>query len=311
MRLFTFSINSWHASMQDALHKNMWNGGEKWLSGLQHAPNHANWSTAFRRKHIAFIGDSTVRQVLHTMVRLPTSCERFGVACPSNLGDGWMLQYANCSDSDVGCPECVCKCRVGDWADYTIHNVQLATTFKFYWRPELWHPSDRALFTNKLCRHPPDLLVIGKGVHDSFFHDLKRGINDHTVSVRLHNLGLDLECLPADTLIILLTPTSDDLHQPNSSSFKARFSVAAALNSSNSYLQRHTRTHAFVLDRYTLTMGYTRQNVSSGGNTGTRHHAIDGIHFPNTVNEVLRDGLVAVFTTAAHGNFGESYETDS
>ena len=185
------------------------------------------------------------------------------------------------------------KCLVGDWADYTMHNVHLATSLTFFWRPELWHESDHALFANKLCSHPPDLLVIGKGVHDAVFKSSDFSDQD-AVFKRLCRLGRDLQCLPVSTLIILLTPTFDDLHPSSSTEFKARHNIAATLIRAEAYLQGDVRRHTLILDRYQLTRSY-----SSGGDTGTRHSSQDGMHYPAIVNELIRDQIVTVFELRA------------
>ena len=79
-----------------------------------------------------------------------------------------------------GCSTCVCCCgcekkRLCSTQDFTVRTNSSAgggadATITFSDKPELYHTTDdKSAMTSRFCRSPPDLLVVQKGIHDSFF----------------------------------------------------------------------------------------------------------------------------------------------
>jgi hypothetical protein len=81
------------------------------------------------------------------------------------------------------------------------------TSVVFSWKPEIHTGADGVAFRTRFCPSPPDVVYLGKGLHDACRHP--RGTLDEYVShaeSQLRALAQTLKCLPSKTLVVLRTP---------------------------------------------------------------------------------------------------------
>lgn len=136
-----------------------------------------------------------------------------------------------------GCEDCVAccghqRCAGGassahdyDWMDFVTSSVGTAArpsdaTLEFSWKPEIHTRADELAFSSRFCSRPPDLLLLGKGLHDVawFSQRSSRGILNNAsameawVASRYAHFVPLLRCLPDSTVVIVRTPYWGNKH---------------------------------------------------------------------------------------------------
>jgi len=155
---------------------------------------------------------------------------------------GVKCEHHSCDESSgFGCADCFCCCECQfshgcSTHDFSLHLKKRAgagtnAVVHFTNQPELIHTrSEARAMASRFCREPPDLLVVSKGVHDSYFdeytvpdwqlpliynHSLNHMDADRISPTEfmarqrplLHNyIKTMFRCLPQTTLIVMLAP---------------------------------------------------------------------------------------------------------
>jgi len=166
----------------------------RWLPTATGGDGPKQWEPAsclWARRTLVLSGDSTVRD-LHAMVTGTPTAEPWldsaswsatALGCNATLGSGCADCWACCKPKGCGSADMVRGGRRGmmsgskraavaaylhrGWQDVIHQRVATETTMTFSWKPELWSEADRAAFAQRFCQQPPDLLYLGKGLHDS------------------------------------------------------------------------------------------------------------------------------------------------
>lgn len=193
-------------------------------------------------RKVLLVGDSTVRDVLSLLTNTPpgqpwavknatSAWEVRGLGCDSRLASGcadcWACCEAHCAPGLLGkggrrsfTPYSQRTARSNQtrraWQDYVHHRAMSNTTIAFSWKPELFSAADRIAFSTRFCGGnvsggggedaPPDLVYIGKGLHDSCRRTDSAEEFARYAEQRLIELSEVLRCLPSSTLIVLRTP---------------------------------------------------------------------------------------------------------
>ena len=138
-----------------------------------------------------------------------------------------------------GCHDCVCCCGCEAFSgcsgrDFVSMNLLTRTKLTFSWKPELLNSeADLNAFVHRFCPEPPDVVILGKGIHEAYF--FQHVYADPALRAKVWTLGKRwpingslpmitpsdqaermeralrqyvpfLRCLPNSTLIIWLTP---------------------------------------------------------------------------------------------------------
>jgi hypothetical protein len=193
-------------------------------------------------RQVLLMGDSTVRDVLSAITDTPKgepwAVNRGGASgfwtvrslgCEPRVGSGCADCWACCFDACapmaamrggrhgmISYSKRVANARYSrrSWQDYEFHREEGNTTVAFSWKPELHTPSDGVAFRERFCASPPDVIYLGKGLHDACRHHVD-SIAAHSAHAERHMLALaqTLRCLPKTALVVLRTPyyvTSED-----------------------------------------------------------------------------------------------------
>ena len=147
----------------------------RWVNGswdlLTPLYSDMSWSGTWQilaNRSIVFMGDSTMRVLWREFMSLYANTTR------------WITVNArHCGIEGSGCKHCWMCCDMGcqmgphsaEHLDCTMRHSQTNLTVDFLWKPEIFDPRDLDAFEERICRHPPDLLVASKGLHDAAFYE--------------------------------------------------------------------------------------------------------------------------------------------
>lgn len=218
----------------------------KWIPFEEDHP--WNQSALMRRKNVVVLGASPMRQLAYSFSSLIThnsTSARPRLSHASGCAPGYTCTVHQCDARLArGCTDCFCCCTCHLLHKCSSQDVLFepnATaaqdahapgtvgggSLEYSGLPELVHAdSDRTAFATRFCRKPPDLLIISKGVHDSYFDiytllpNRASSINfsqpmENRVPVQLHLQRMMsavaayveiLSCLPETTVVVWLTP---------------------------------------------------------------------------------------------------------
>lgn len=299
--------------------------------------------SAWANRSLLFLGDSTLRSMVTDMIQQVTwtGADRLAsgyaqvataVQCPSE----WDVTIFNCSESmGYGCVDCVgCCCGrptcpqrnntaiseivrdktrarewirlTNGWSDFTARCTSLNLSLSFSWKPELYTQADVRAFETRFCLRPPDVLLVGKGLHDAVRRyeptDLTLSEFENTFEAAFRRFATLLRCLPPTTLIVVRTATATDLlAATNRLTFKVRKPIR--LTSEHEIVMRLYADGVFrhpsvILDAFQLTnASHVRRmqgNAIASTHKGphgeslwqdpdTPPSAHDGIHYPPMV----------------------------
>lgn len=279
----------------------------------------------FHHRHLVFAGDSTVRDLYSSQLISAPRSEPWAstaewraspLGCNATLGSGCADCWACCA------PACATDAatrggrrafipyskRVAlavyvrhGWEDVEHRSEASATTASFSWKPELFSQADTTAFRARFCAEnaaavpPPDLLYVGKGLHDSCRHNVSSiAAHREHATRRLHQLAEQLRCLPPSTVVVLRTP----YFVANSSSAASRVCLRAQEEPSRVALVRDVMIEmhrqgvfgprAVLLDAFTLTRAAHELGESS-------MRSLDGHHYPTSIQALEWKLLSFVF----------------
>ena len=219
-----------------------------------------------------------------------------------------------CNESTgCGCHDCYCCCgshclatRSCDGNDFVMTSSGAAVRVDFSWKPELLNiEADHNALRSRFCPVPPDIVVLGKGLHETYFwaHTLadpaqrerawqlgKRwptNMSDEHISAVEHAGRIEsalrryvplLRCLPPSTLVVWLTPYH---------SFKGGYRQARLVEATRSAMMRAHREG--ILERSVLldTWSLTKRPGAPWSHDGNHRHP----HFQTVVWSLLAAAL--------------------
>lgn len=270
------------------------------------------------------MGDSTVRDLLSTITDTPKA-EPWAVG-RGGASNFWTVRSLGCDPLVAsGCADCWACCFDGcapmaamrggrhgmisyskrianarysrrSWQDFEHFREESNTTITFSWKPELHTSSDGVAFRKRFCRSPPDIVYIGKGLHDACRHHVS-SVEDHVAHAKRHLLELSrsLRCLPATVLVVLRTPyfvTNDDASTTGSPTagasrrvcMNATWEPARVRAVRDVMIQLH-RAGTFgactlLLDAFALT------EAASLASSEAALHSVDGHHYPFAIRQI-------------------------
>ena len=281
-------------------------------------------SCLLQNRQVLLIGDSTVRDLLSWLTDTPRG-EPWAVG-----GDGgsqfWSANSLGCNpQKGSGCADCWACCFDGcapmaamkggrrgmishskrianarharrSWQDYELVRKgqgRANATFIFSWKPELHTTSDSVAFRTRFCVSPPDVVYLGKGLHDACRHHVD-SIDNHTAHARRHLLQLahTLKCLPSKSLVVLRTPyfVPDDGGDHTKAGASRRVCMNATwehvrVRAVREVMVRLHESGAFgpnvlLLDAYTLTEAASQRSSDAGLQSS------DGHHYPFAIGQI-------------------------
>ena len=178
------------------------------------------------------------------------------------------------------------------WLDYTHRHAGRRATLTFSWKPEILTQADRAAFGTRFCASalaisPPQLVYLGKGLHDACRHNgTDPNAFETWVASRLRGLASLLRCLPSSSVVVLRTPS----YVPSRPGLAA---TRVCLNQHDEpgrvlivrdvMLRLHRGgefgSHALLLDMHAL------QRAATDAATPTLQ-TVDGHHYPHAFEEL-------------------------
>ena len=153
----------------------------------------------------------------------------------------------------------VCAAR-GKWLDFVHRHATSGTTVAFSWKPEFYTVTDAIAFRVRFCASPPDLLYVGKGLHDACRRNTG-SLAAHTAhaETQLRKLGGLMSCLPPTSLIVVRTPYAADGERSLSGAQCDNATAEAQLVASTARVMRRLHAegalgnHSLLLDAHRFT----------------------------------------------------------
>ena len=245
------------------------NGSWDLLMPLSDLSGQSMWRVLANRT-IVFMGDSQIRGLWDEFSRWYAA-----------YGTRWTtVKVRQCGEEGSGCKNCFTCCSKGcpagphsrDHIDYTAYHEASNLTVDFSWKPEIFDPLDLVVFEQRLCRRPPDLLVVSKGLHGSTFYEFSDEIEwRRTYEADLHRWLPLLRCLQ-DTQIIWRSPDLPT-RQPRE---------AALMLLSESVVRWAFRDDEFGSNSY-LVDALALTNAVRATSEKSLVASVDGHHYPQAV----------------------------